>query len=132
MSLFLYHDSSGTNLVESGDEDYEREAVQSGNQVVLEQKLYVGSDNTNLTYENITLDSVNDEDSANQTGEINIQYAPDESGSPGVYLESISLPNGDFDPPVAIWRKMIAPSVENAFIRTDIQLELNYDEYYKE
>ena len=131
MALHLYHDSSATNLVESGDEDYEKTGVTSGNQAVVEKQLYVGSDDTNLTYENISLDALGDEDGASSSGDINVEYAHDNSGSAGSYSESISLSNGDFDPAVPIWRKITAPSVTSAFKRTDIQHELTFDEYVK-
>jgi len=131
MALQLYHDSGGTNLIESGDEDIYRNAVSSSNTAVDEKIIYVGSDDTNLTYENITIDAINDEDSASVSGEIDVTYAVDNSGTAGTYQDVLTLSDGDFSTPVPVWRKVTAPNVTSAFKRTDIQHELNFDEYVK-
>ena len=132
MALHFYHDSGATNLVEAGDVDFERVSDTEGSTIVVEQQLYIGSDDTNLTYENVSVDAVNDVDGTTTAGEIDVEYALDSGGSPGTYQQSISLADQDFDPAVPIWRKMTAPNISNAFDISNIEHHItNYDEYVK-
>jgi hypothetical protein len=131
MALHLYHDSGATNLIEDGDEDSYRGAVPASQTATHEEKIYIGSDDSGLTYESIEIDTVGDEDGASTSGEVNVQYAVDNSGSAGTYSETLTLSNGDFDPAIPIWRKITAPNLQSAFKRTDIQHRITYDEYVK-
>ena len=131
MALHFYHDSGATNMIEVGDEDYERQADTEGSTIVIEKQIYIGSDDTNLTYENITIDAVNDVDGTTTAGEIDIEYALDSGGSPGTYQQSLNMADQDFDPAVPIWRKITAPNIQNAFKNTNIEHKINYDEYVK-
>lgn len=132
MALHFYHDSAGTTEIDFTNVDHEREADVQGSTVVLEKKIYIGSDDSNLTYENVTVSTINDNDGATQSGQVDILYALDSGGSPGTYQQSLDVPNGDFDPPVAIWRKMVAPNIQEAFTVNFIEHHIeNYDEYVK-
>jgi len=132
MALHFYHDSGATNLVEAGDVDHERKAEPAGNTVTIEQQLYIGSDDINLTYENVTVSSANDFDGTTTAGEIDVEYALDSGGSAGTYNQSLDMANQDFDPAVPIWRKITAPSITDAFKISNIEHHIdNYDEYVK-
>lgn len=126
--LRLYEDSSGSTEVTT---DVVRKATESGTNMVSEKKLYILSDNTNKTYENVSLTALNDIDGTTTSGEIDYLYAPDNSGSSGTYVQTLSLSNGDYGTATAIWRKAVAPNVVSAFKNTVIEHEMNFDGYIK-
>lgn len=131
MGLKFYHDSGATNPIAVGDEDYHRGAVVSGNDLVSEKVIYIGSDETLLTYENVSVTSINDEDGASVNGDINVQYAVDSGGVAGTYQDTLPLSDGDFATAVPIWRKVIAPNVSAPFKRIDIEHNVSFDKYVK-
>lgn len=131
MALHLYHDAAATQVVDAANPDTIRQAVISGNNMVDEKVLYLASDDPSLTYENISITAAGDEDAAANSGEVDVEYALDNAGSPGVYVDTLNLPNGDYATPVPIWRRVTAPNVIRAFERTDIEHVLSWDEYMK-
>jgi hypothetical protein len=132
MALHFYHDAAGTQEITEADVDHERLADVVGSTIISETQIYIGSDDPNLTYENIVVSTVNDFDNTSNAGEIDIEYALDSNGSPGTYNQILNVPNNDFDPPVPIWRKMTAPNITTAFTISNIEHHIeNYDEYVK-
>lgn len=129
MALQLYHDSACTNPVEAGDPDTVHEAVAQGVTLEAEAQLYVESDDGTLTYENITISGNGDVDGTTTSGEIDVKYAPDNSGSAGTYVQDLSLSDGAYGTSTPIWRKVIAPDVQNAFNETNITHQITADEY---
>lgn len=132
MGLHFYENSDMTAEIDSGNPDTVRNAVQQGNQAVDERQIYIGSDDSTLTYENIIVETANDFDGTTTSGEIDVLYAPDNSGSAGTYSQTLDMSNQDFDPAIPIWRKVVAPDVQSAFKITDIQHQINdYKEFKK-
>lgn len=123
MGLKLYFDAECTQEVTATNPDTVHKAVVSGADMTDERSLWIKSDDLALTYENIALTSQGDD------AQVDVKYAADNNGSPGVYADSLSLPNGDFAAAVRVWRKVTAPSVTAAFKRTNINHALTWDEY---
>lgn len=55
MALRLYFDSGTTNEITDSNPDELKQAIQSGNDITDEIQLYIKSDDSNLTYENISI-----------------------------------------------------------------------------
>ncbi len=155
MALRLYLDAACTQEIDELNPDIIHKAVVAGADMLDERSLWIKSDADVLTYENIEttaklilLDEYNnpvlvegDPVLEDLPPEISIQYAVDNNGSPGAYLDPGIIPDGPFDQAVRIWRKVIAPSVESAFKfpykipgsdpvrKKGIVYKLNWDEY---
>ena len=134
MSLRLFFDENMENPVaaeefEDGEPDEVKDAVQSGETLTDETVLYLGSTDTTLTYENITIEQIE----GTSDNDVNVEYAEDDgAGNPDTYSDPLNLPDGDYDTPVPIHRKAEAPNVTNAFNRDDIRHRKNFDEFKKE
>lgn len=131
MALRLYHDVAATTEITAANPDVVHRAVAQGQTLVDERPIYVKSDNPNLTYENVSIDGVGDVDGASQSGQVDVLYAPDANGSPGAYVQTLALPNGDYAQPYKVWRKVTSPNVQQAFNVTTIQHNLQWHEYAK-
>jgi len=129
MALILYHDEACTNPVEIEDPDEVVQAVETGNDFVDEKKFWIKNDDVLTTYENVTLSGNGDIDGTSTSGEIDVTYAPDNTGSPGSYVQELSLANGDFDIAVPIWRKVFSPNVQDTFNNTSISHQITVEEY---
>lgn len=123
MGLRLYLDAACTQEITDSNPDHTRKPVVAGADWVDERSLWIRSDDSALTYENIVIAA------QNVPANVTVQYALDNSGSPGTYAASITLPNGKFDPAVRFWRKVVVPNVNEAQKITVIKHGRTYDEY---
>lgn len=126
--LRIYTDSNGTTELTV---DKVKKAVPAGETLVDERRLFLKSDNTQKTYEDITITAINDTDNASRSGEIDYLYAPDNSGSPGQYVQSLQMQNGSYDTAVPFWRKVVAPKVNDSFNNTVIQHSVSFKQFDK-
>ena len=125
--LRLYHDEAGLREVTQNDPDVIKETVFAGGTLTRVGELYVKTDDGNLTYENISLTAIGDENTASQSGEVDVTYSLDNE----TFVQTLALPDGDYATALKVYRKVVAPSVSAAFKRLDIQHELSFDEYVK-
>ena len=123
MGLRLYLDAACTQEITDSNPDHVRKPVVAGADWVDERSLWIRSDDSALTYENIVIAA------QNVPANVTVQYAEDNNGSPGTYADSITLPNGNFDPAVRFWRKVVVPNVNEAQKITVIKHGRTYDEY---
>ena len=127
--LKIFTDSEATNELTT---DEVRDAVPAGETMIAERQLFLKSDSTDKTYENVSINALNDVDNPSDSGEISYRYAADDgNGSPEEYVNLLEFDSGDFDSAVPFWRKAIAPNVQNAFKNTEIEHNLQFDEYIK-
>lgn len=92
-----------------------------------DKALYVSNDATDKRYTMVSLTAIND------NADVEIEYALDESGSPGVFADSISLPNisakGAGSDTVKIWRKVkVSPGQESQEV-VEIKHKITATEY---
>lgn len=125
--LRLYHDEAGLREITQNDPDLIKDAVFGVGNLTKISELYVKSDDANLTYENISLTAIGDENTASQSGEVDITYSLDNK----TFEQVLALPDGDYTTALKVYRKVFAPNVNAAFKRLDIQHELSFDEYVK-
>lgn len=123
MALRLYKDAGAAEEITAVNPDMVREPVLAGDDMIDERSLWIRSDNPILTYENVIITA------QNKPANVTVQYAKDNNGTPGTYADSLTLPNGVFDPAVRFWRKVTASNVESAFKVTTIKHVRKYDEY---
>lgn len=123
MGLRMYFDAECTQEITATNPDTIHKAVVSGADMTDERSLWIKSDDIALTYENIVLTAQGDD------AQVDVKYATDNNGSPGVYADSLSLPNGAFATAVRVWRKVTALNVTAAFKRTNINHILTWNEY---
>mgnify|MGYP001193059112 FL=1 len=123
----IYHDPEGTQEITADNPDFIHKAVPVGN--VLEDivQIYLLSDDPTLTYENIHITADNDDDGATSHGQIDVKYSLDGA----TYKDTLEIPDGDFATAVAVYRKVIAPDVQEAYKRTDILHKHLFEEYKK-
>lgn len=119
----LYLDAEAAQEITEENPDQVRKPVIAGSDWVDERSLWIRSDNPTLTYENVVITAQNVPEG------VTVQYALDNSGSPGTYADSIALPNGTFDSAVRFWRKIVVPNVNEAQKITVIKHSRKYDEY---
>lgn len=132
MSLKFYEDSAMATEINDVNPDVVREAVAQGTDMVEERQIYIGSDDSTLTYEDILVETANDFPDTVNSGQIDVLYAPDNAGVAGTYSQTLSMSNQDFDPSIPIWRKVVAPNVQDAFKIENIQHQINnYKEFKK-
>lgn len=131
MALRLYHDAGATQEITEETPDTVHMAVAVGQTLVDERPIYVLSDDPGLTYEAVSIEGVGDVDGASQSGQVDVLYALDTGGSPGTYVQTLTLPNGDYATPYKVWRKVTSPNVQQAFNVTTIQHQLSWHEYAK-
>ena len=125
MALRLYLTESEADLIEEGNEDEVREAVESGATLTDETVIYIKSDNTDLTYENITIAMEETE-----TNGVVVEYALDDGvGDPVTYADPLTVPDGAYTSFTPIHRRAVAANVTEAFKRTDIKHKVTADEY---
>jgi len=78
----------------------------AGGEVIAERYIY-NTEHATKTYAGITLTAYQDDSVTD------LKYALDESGEPGTWLDSITLPDGDYATPYKVWVKCIfAPTSE--------------------
>lgn len=123
MGLRLYLDAACTQEVTAINPDIIHKAVVAGANMVDERSLWLKSDDSALTYENVVITA------QDKPANITVQYAKDSGGSAGSYSNSVTLTNGIFDPAVRVWRKVSASNISAAFKVTTIKHARNYDEY---
>lgn len=123
MGLKFYRDAAGTDEITDASPDHARKPVIAGADWIDERSLYIKSDDPILTYENVVIAA------QDKPANVTVQYAKDNNGSPGAYANSITLPNGVFEPGVRFWRKVIVPEVSKAQKIAVIKHSRKYDEY---
>ena len=123
MGLKFYRDAECTDEITDASPDYTRKPVIAGSDWIDERSLWIKSDDPALTYENIVIAA------QNVPANVTVQYALDNTGKAGTYADSITLPNGKFDPAVRFWRKVVVPEVNEAQKITVIKHCRKYDEY---
>src|SRR5690606_33636367 len=99
MALRLCHDAGATQEIAEETRDTVHMAVAVGQTLVDERPIYVLSDDPGLTYEAVSIEGVGDVDGASQSGQVDVLYALDTGGSPGTYVQTLTLPNGDYATP---------------------------------
>lgn len=122
-----YHDAECTEEITEQNPDLIKSAALAGADMQDTKVIYLKSDGPNLTYENISAYTVGDIDGADKQGEIDILYSLDGE----TYTQTVDIPNGDFETPVSLWRKAIAPAVTDAFNLYQIEHKILYDEYVR-
>jgi hypothetical protein len=127
VALHFYLDSAGTQKVTSLSPDYARNKAKAGQTLELVGELWIKSDNNSLTYEDIQVWADGDNEGASVSGEIEVKYSLDNVA----YFNILSIPNQDFITPIKIYRKVIAPSIQEAFQRTDIKPKIKYASFTK-
>ncbi len=125
MALKLYHDEACTQEITEQDPDEAKGAVLSGETFTDEKAIYMKSDDTDLTYENIEIEKSSDSESPAVT----LEYAPDDGGSAGVYVSKLEPSNGAYTTEYKFWRKVTKTNVTEAFTRTDVNHQVKADEY---
>jgi len=125
MALRLYHDADATQEITLANPDEVRVAVEAGQDLEDIEQLYLASDDTSLTYENISITKVSD----GLTPAVVIEYALDDAGSPGVWQTTLNVPDGAYIDSEIIWRRAFKADVQEAFTREDIAHEVTADEY---
>lgn len=125
MALVMYHDEACTQPVTAGAPDEVRQAVQSGQALTETREFWIKSDDALLTYENISITGVGDNNTP-ATNQIDIKY----SLTDGSYQDTLALADGNFEPTaVKIWRQVHCPEVTQAFNVTSITHQITADEY---
>lgn len=123
----MYHDQAGTQEVTEQNPDSFRKAVFAGDDLEDVAELYLKTDDPDLTYENVSITAKGDDDGASESGQIDVKYSLDGSS----YSDTLELPDGDYGSPIKIYRRAVAPDVQAAFRRTDIEHKWTFDEYVK-
>lgn len=124
MALLMYFDAACTNQISSdnANPDIVHKSTTAGQTITDELSIWIRSNDAQKTYEDVVLTAQGDDSSAD------VQYAPDNSGVAGAYVQSLSLTDGTFASALRIWRKITAPNVTQAFNK-NIQHKLTYSEY---
>ena len=126
MALRLYHDEAALQEVTSENKDTVEGAVVSGQTLTDEVILWLKSDDSNLTYENIAIASTNTPGDPPVT----VEYALDDgAGNPVAYADPLAVPNGVYTTAVKIHRKAVSANITGAFVRTNIEHEVKADEF---
>lgn len=125
MGLRLYLDAACTQEITDQNPDHSRKPVVAGADWIDERSLWIRSDDPTLTYENISITA------QDKPAHAIVQYAKDSNGIPGVYAESLALPNSSFEPAVRFWRKVTVPNVNDAQEIATIKHSRKYDEYVR-
>ena len=120
MALMFFHDANATEPIDEQNPDIVHEPVDAGGTLLNERKLYLASTNPLLAYENLTIrgevvDIIPEEASGII---VSIMYALDNNGSPGTYQEELELPDGDYQTPLPVWRRVYVQNVDQAFKAT--------------
>ena len=125
MALKLYTDSDALNEITNLAPDEAKGAVASGATFTNERAIWMKSDNTGLTYENITITKSSDSESP----AITLEYAPDVEGSAGTYVATLEPDDGAYGTVYKFWRRVTKVNVTEAFVRTDVNHQVQADEY---
>lgn len=132
MGLRLYHDEACTTPIDDTNKDTIHKAVDIGQDLVDEKPCWIFTDNVSETYEEAKLTGKGDTDGAAESGTIDVLWALDVDGYPGEYQQVLILPDGDYSEPVKVWRKVIAPNVQEPFNVATVTHELTWHAYAKE
>ena len=125
MALKLYFDSAATEPIAVGTEDEYKDSGESGYTLQEEKAIYMKSDNTDLTYENIAITK----DSVGGTPSVTPEYAPDVDGSAGTYVSTYEPPDGAYTTEHKFWVRATVTNVTEAFKRDNIDHEITADEH---
>ena len=120
MALKLFHDVDATEPIDEQNPDIVHEPVDAGGTVLNEKKLYLASTNPLLAYEDLTIRGEVIEIIPEEASGIivSITYALDDNGSPDTYEEELELPDGDYQTPFPVWRRVYVQNVNQAFKAT--------------
>lgn len=104
--LHLYYDQAHTqpvpdNVGAVGTADVFQGNSSTGETTTPVQRWVWNDESATRRYEGIQLTALND------TADINIQYAPDNAGSPGGFVETLNLADGDYATPVPVWVQVV-------------------------
>ncbi len=126
MALRLYHDEAALQEITAENKDTVQGAVVSGQTLTDEVILWLKSDDSNLTYENIAIASTNTPGDPPVT----VEYALDDgAGNPVSYADPLTVPDGAYITAVKIHRKAVSENITGAFVRTNIEHEVKADEF---
>lgn len=125
--LKISKNSSLTDIVSTdGSNPISTETPMSGGSI--ETELYLFNDDSTKKYQSITIYPTDSNDSSKTSW---IQLAPDNSGSPGLFLSGgaiMNMPNisGNTAP---FWIKVTTPEMASVENITEIKLTVDYKEY---
>ena len=128
MALRLYFDADGNRPVEAGVPDALDLAIIESQDLENTLKLYIKSDDSSLTYRNVSIYGLNDVDNP-VSGEVNVQHAEDNGGSPGSFLEELELPDGPYIPAVPVWRKIYSPNLQSSIRNSSLKHAIKAQEF---
>lgn len=123
MGLSLYFDAGATQLISAANPDTATilipEPGQNGSD---ERQIWMASDDTDLTYSDIVIQSVGE----NTT--VVVDYAADVAGSPGSYSSTMEPTDGDYETAMPLWRRIRVFNVTAAFIWDAARHRITADE----
>lgn len=124
MALHMYLDAACTNAISENTGTNPDTATGDAQLGFTDEKpLYIKNDDATKKYVQVTLTANGDD------ANVDIKYAPDVSGSPGTYADTISIPDiTDATTIVKIWRKIIVAGGQPSQTRTNIKHRLIYQE----
>lgn len=123
MTLKLYHDDNDSKGAEitAQNPDEIKEAVTSGGGIDDVAPIWMESDSSTLTYENIEV-----EKDGNGSPTVTITYSATEEGT---YTSKYEPSDGDYDSAHKFWRKVVVTNITEPFERDDINHQVKADEY---
>lgn len=134
MAIRLYHDSDATDEITSSNPDHVRQAVLEGEDSEEISPIYLESDDSNLTYENVSI-SQEGSASGSEFDDIIVDYAENESDFDGMAVgdsTTLDLSDGDYDTAVEVFRRITATNVTDAFnSEEEIYHRVQRDDYVK-
>jgi hypothetical protein len=128
MALHFYFDAVKTNMISEGTQANPDTATGNGTTgFSSESAIYVGNDSVAKRYEQVEVTSINDDAS------VDVKYAPDNAGAPGVYADSLNVgeiaASGQAGDVVKIWRKVTVAAGQTSQNRVNIKHRASAQEY---
>lgn len=125
MALHLYLDPACTNQISEGTGLNPDSCEGSGTTgFVNERKIYLKNNDPAKDYKGVSITAYNDD------ANVDIKYAPDASGAPGTYADSLVLPDIlDATTVITIWRKVTVAAGQAAQNRVNIKHRVSATEY---
>lgn len=119
MSLRMFLDSACTNELSSGNGTNPwADRYDGTNGATRQHRIWFKSDDATATYANVNVTATGD------TAAIDLQFAPDNAGTPGAFVQSLALANGPYTTAGVFWVKGIvaAGTPRQNFTAADILL----------
>jgi len=133
MAIRLYHDSGGTNEITSGDPDIHRNAVTEGSNSESIEEIFLLTDDSALTYENVSISQQGSPSSA-EYDNIYVDYntSSDFSSISIGTQTSLNLSDGDYGTVVSVYRRVTVENVQNPFkSEAEVYHRVQRDDYVK-